>query len=335
MKLEVFRALQESGLSVIDVGARDGLHPMFSGEMAPLLHIIGFEPDAAECARLNVDSQSSNFRSVVFLPVGLGRNDGQRLLYLCRARGTSSFYNPNHPFLDRFPDASRYDVVESQPVTVRSLDSILADSEIQMPKHIDFIKIDTQGYELDILYGARKTLCSQVVAVEVEVLFAKLYESQPVFRDVDAFLSDCGFTLFKLRRHEWVRRNYANQPHLSAGQLVFGDALYVRDPLDPQVPWAPQSAHQAEALVCLAILYDLHDFAMELTSSPPIAAMLDAERISQYVLRRSRELNLPWSQVTSLPGLLKVGRAALGRMRRFRRYEPYWGRGDGNFYSAV
>lgn len=332
---EAFRALQDSGLGIIDVGARGSLCPISSGEVAPLLHVVGFEPDATECERLTMDSTSSHFRSLAFLPVGLGRMDSQRVLYLCRSRGTSSLLTPNRPFLDRFPNASRYDVVGSQPVSVRSLDSLLADPNIQMPNQIDFIKMDTQGSELDILHGARKALGRQVVAIEIEVLFARLYESQAVFRDVDRFLDECGFTLFKLRRHEWVRRNYGSRPHLSAGQLVFGDALYFRDPLNPHFRWTPQNAHQAEALVLLAILYDLHDFAMELISSSPIAEMLNAARISQYVLRRSRALNVPWTRAQGLMDLLRVGKAALGRMRRFRRYEPSWGRGDGNFYSAV
>ena len=214
----------------------------------------------------------------------------------------------------------------SLSVPVRSFDAIKDDQTICLPQYIDFMKIDTQGFELDILQGARVTLCGQVVAVEVEVEFARRYESQPVFRDVDSFLSECGFTLFKLRREEWVRRNYEDQPQLSAGQLIFGDALYLRDPLNKEIPWMPKDAHQAEALVLLAVLYDLHDFAMEIISEPTIASMLEPVGVSNYILQRSKRLNRPLSR------FLRHMKNALNGLKPYR---SQWARGDHNFYTGA
>ena len=60
---------------------------------------------------------------------------------------------------------------------------------------VDFIKLDTQGSELDILHGAGSLLdnCS---GLQLEVMFSPLYEGQPLFADVDAYLrcaaSSCG-----------------------------------------------------------------------------------------------------------------------------------------------
>ena len=57
---------------------------------------------------------------------------------------------------------------------------------------IDFIKLDTQGAELDILIGSEKTL-TQVLGIECEVSFIEQYKNQPVFSDVDKFLRSNGF----------------------------------------------------------------------------------------------------------------------------------------------
>lgn len=327
---EVFKALQQTGLGVVDIGSRDGLHSMFK-EVASLVEAVGFEPDIKECERLNERlGKDAAYRSLTFLPFGLGSGDGQQVLNLCRSRGVSSVYRPNRSFLDRFPDAHRFDVVDTVSIPVRGFDGLLKDPKVRLPNNIDFIKIDTQGSELDILHGARETLRNQVVAVEVEIEFARLYESQSLFREVDSFLSECGFTLFKLRRVEWVRRNYEHRPHLSAGQLVFGDALYLRDPLDPQVLWMPKDSRQSEALVLISLLYDLHDFALEVISAPGITPMLDAGKIRQYVTHRSNQLNRPWNQVHTVRDLLRWFKDSLGC---FRRYKSHWGRGDGNFYA--
>lgn len=326
--LDAFRSLRARGLGVIDVGARDGILPIF-GEAAPLLEVVGFEPDPDEAQRLQTEAKRpSTFQSLTYLPYALGDTDTQRVLHLCRSRGSSSFYQPNRKFLDRFPEADRFDIVSTVAVPVRSLDGLVSDRTTALPRFIDFIKMDTQGSELEILRGAQQVLRSQVVAVQVEVEFTPLYREQAVFRDVDAFLSDCGLTLFKLRRQEFIRSNYARQPHLSAGQLVFGDALYLRDPLDGQPPWGADEAHRLEALILIAMLYDLHDFALEVISAPPFAKVLDVERLRQCVLQRSRKLH-------SFTERLRAARAMLSLGEWGHRYPQRWARGDDNFYSAI
>lgn len=323
-----FPALRAEGLGAIDVGCRGRVHPILQ-RVAPLLEVVGFEADRREARRLQThETERSLFRSVQWLPCALGAADAQAVLHQCRSPGASSFYTPNRIFLDRFPDAERFDVMTSVPVPVRSLDGLMADPAVRMPAHVDFIKIDTQGSELAILQGAVQTLRDHVVAIEVEVEFTRLYAAQPVFREVDAFLSERGFTLFKLRRQEWVRRRYAPRAHLTAGQLVFGDALYVRDPLNGSEPWAPRDARQAEALILLVTLYDLHDFALELLELPSFSLLptLNVDRITRYITARSNRLN-SWSD------WLRAVRASLGLNEHFRRHPRRWARGDSNLYD--
>jgi len=332
---EPFPSLREQGLGVIDIGSRDGVHPVFK-PVASLLNVIGFEPDREEARRLTVEAASSSpFRSLTYLPCGVGERDGQQLLHLCRSRGASSFYRPNRVWLDRFPHPERFDVTATVSVPVRSLDSLREDSTVSLPHPIDVLKIDTQGFALPVLQGARTFLTREVVAVEVEVEFARLYEGQPVFREVDALLADCGFTLFKFRRQEWVRRACAEQPQVSAGQLVFGDALYLRDPLASEPRWSPQDAHQAEALIVVASLYDLHDVALEFLAAPQCAELVNGEAIRRYLRWRMQRLNQPWRRLRSPADFLRMVKASLVRAGRFRSYPCSWARGDENFYSSL
>lgn len=332
---EAFAGLGASGMGVVDVGSRGRVHPVFD-EIAPLVGAVGFEPDPEECRRLNESAGAAGpYRSLAFLPFGLGLEDGQRTLRLCRSRGTSSLLRPNRTFIDRFPQADRFDVERELSVPVRALDSIVADPAIHLPERIDFVKVDTQGSELDVLLGARKTLDDQVVAVEVEVEFAPLYESAVPFREIDAHLNGCGFTLFKLRRFEWVRQTFEKRPERSAGQLVFGDALYLRDPLGRAARWAPQDRHQAEALALLAVLYDLHDFAWELVSAPAIAPVVDGEAVRRYIAARCGRLGPRWRRLRTVRELAGAVRTAARRVLRFKRYEKTWSRGDEAFYSTL
>lgn len=329
---EAFPELDDSGIGVVDVGSREGLHTMFD-EIAPLVDAVGFEPDPDECHRLSQKvGAMKQYRSLAFLPFGLGSEDGLRTLRLCRSRGTSSLSPPNRAFLNRFPEPERFDVEAELSIPVRTLDGLAADPVRHLPTRIDFVKVDTQGSELDVLRGARKTLGEQVVAVEVEVEFNPLYESAALFRDVDAYLAGCGFTLFKLRRLEWVRQPFAARPERSAGQVVFGDALYLRDPVDPRTCWVPHDRHQAESLVLLALLYDLHDFAWEVAGVPALAGLIDMAGVHRYIGERCRRLGPRWTRWRTFREWGGLVRAAA---RGFRSYAPTWARGDDGFYSRI
>ena len=62
---------------------------------------------------------------------------------------------------------------------------------------IDFIKLNVQGAELEILKGAQDAL-GTVLGIEAEVSFVELYLGRPFFSDIDAFLRRSGFHFFDL-----------------------------------------------------------------------------------------------------------------------------------------
>jgi len=323
-EFHAFRALRESGLGVLDVGARGGAHAALS-EIAPLVDLAAFEPDPGECARLNAHPPRAGFRSVRYLPLALGSAAAARTLHVCRSGGASSLFPPRRAFLDRFPDAARFDVVDTHELRAQPLDGIRAADRSALPAYVGFVKVDTQGAELDVLGGARDLL-REVAAVEVEVEFTALYESQPLFRDVDRFMADAGFSLFKLRRMNWVRRGDI-PAHRTAGQLVFGDAFYLRDPLSGGGSAAIDDSRQLEALVLMAALYDCHDFALEVARDARHARALDSAALTAYVTSRARR--------APVRGLWKRRADRRGLFAWFNGYDREWGRGDLDFYTRV
>ncbi|ACF14588.1 conserved hypothetical protein [Chloroherpeton thalassium ATCC 35110] len=90
---------------------------------------------------------------------------------------------------------------------------------------MDFIKLDTQGTELDILKGGVKTL-GNVLGIEVEVSFSEIYKYQSLFSDVSDFLREQGFEFFEFfNQYRWRRMEFKSKK----GQLVFADALFLRN----------------------------------------------------------------------------------------------------------
>lgn len=90
----------------------------------------------------------------------------------------------------------------------------------------DFVKIDTQGTELDILRGGGALLNGPLIGLEVEVEFMRLYENQYLFGDVCAHLESKGYEFFDfVNICRWERERFT-----LFGQAVFGDGLFLRSP---------------------------------------------------------------------------------------------------------
>jgi len=252
MSRKLFNQLLDTlGLKVctlVDIGARDGVDNRWL-LLGDRLFVIGFEPDQEECASL---ASSVNGSRSLFLPTALSNHTGGIEFHICSRQETSSCYVPNHLFLKRFPQAERFDVLSKREITVDTLDNILAD-RVNQP--VDFIKIDVQGFERNILEGGRKK-AGEAFGIEVEVEFSELYKGQPLFSDVDVLVRDLGFTLFDLRPCYWKR---TERPCKGAGQMVFADALYFKDAIASNcIP------HNPGASIAICSVYQKFDYAMEL-----------------------------------------------------------------------
>jgi FkbM family methyltransferase len=223
----------------------------------PQMKFIGFEPDAEEHARLSARPA----RGFTYFPVAVGGRDERRTFYVTRNPACSSLLQPNQAFYSRFKDSGPVvEVVREEPIDIVSLDSFLPTSGVN---RIDFLDLDTQGTELEILQGAQSFLSSEIVGVRCEVEFSPLYQEQPLFGDVDAYLRKFGFMLFDLGRIRNRRTNFP--PHaLTRGQLLWGDALFLRDHA-----WlSGRSSKMALFRLCLlAAHFQFHDYALEVLDS--------------------------------------------------------------------
>ena len=268
--------LHEIPFVYVDCGARDGIGEATILEAFPQAQLIGFEPDAEECDRLNRTQTNAGGRhQQVFYPVAVGARQEERCLYITKNLACSSLYRPNNAVFGKFLDcADAIEVIRETSVATVALDAYLPSIGVE---RIDFLKLDVQGAELDVLQGAKELLTSCVLGLRLEVEFAQLYQGQPLFGDVDAYLRQSGFVLFDLSRTRY-RREVTPRDLPTRGQLLWGDAIYLRDYehfLDPA-----QTAPCLQ-LAVLASALGFHDYAMEivnvLADTPTVSA---SERVA-------------------------------------------------------
>lgn len=95
-------------------------------------------------------------------------------------------YHPESPFNDT-KEKSR------EMVPVITIDDFLTERKLN---HVSLLKSDTQGYDLNVLKGAGKSLTDGIIDyVLVELVFVSMYQKQGGVRDIDEFLDSVGYGL--------------------------------------------------------------------------------------------------------------------------------------------
>lgn len=180
--------LLEDDVVVGDIGARWGAGGRWQA-FGPRVRVVGFDPDPDECRRLQALEPE-----VQYVPVALGDRHGTGTLHTTVEPACASLFPPTPGIVDRHPELHGMVSTGTAEVELTTLDQWLASSDLD---EIHVLKLDTQGSELQILSGAVSALAS-VRFLEVEVELNPLYEGQPLFGDVDRFLRDHGFMLWRL-----------------------------------------------------------------------------------------------------------------------------------------
>jgi len=164
----------DTRFQLIDVGARGDFHDVFA-PIQSQTEVIAFEPDREEAARMSASLAQSLWQKATVLPHAVGHTQSNRDFHLFQMREFSSLLLPNPSVL-----RGKTGVVER---TIQ-LDTIgLDDLYLQgtLPQTIDFIKVDTQGSELEILQSSEARILPHLLGIETEVEFVEAYQNQSLF----------------------------------------------------------------------------------------------------------------------------------------------------------
>ena len=178
------------GVSVVlDVGANEGQYGSALIAAGYRGRIISFEPlakaHASLCRTATPHQAWSPYRRCA-----LGSEVGELEINVSDNLVSSSFLRVMPEHVQAAPTSR---VVRSERVERVRLDDIFEGFSGEQV----FLKIDTQGYEMEVLRGAEKALGS-IRGVQVELSLTGLYEGQPRYSEVLAYLEGIGFEVWEL-----------------------------------------------------------------------------------------------------------------------------------------
>lgn len=147
--------LVQPGDICIDAGANSGWYTLLLGDLAGSAGAVhAFEPDRRAFTQLRDNVALNRTRAVLRLNnVALGRSAGTMPLYTTRNNQLSSLHPISPEFLPHGTDAR--DTADPAQATVMTLDAYAG---MMGMERIDFIKLDVEGSEFDVLRGGERVI---------------------------------------------------------------------------------------------------------------------------------------------------------------------------------
>ena len=173
---------------VIDVGAHEGEYAQRLRSGGFRGQIVSFEPVPRAFAELSQKLEDDDGWSAH--RIALGREDGTTTMNV--VPGTLSSILPATKFgAGRYPRLREPEEVE---VEVRRLDRVLEETVGSLDGRRPFLKIDTQGYDLDVFTGAGDSI-ERFVGLQSELALMEIYRGMPRMPEALAAYEAAGFEI--------------------------------------------------------------------------------------------------------------------------------------------
>ena len=260
--------------SIVDIGANpiESAPPYKPMLDQRLCTVFGFEPQPDAMEKLL--AQKGDLET--YLPYAVGA-ETRATLKVCHASGMTSLYTPEPRTLNVFPGFAIFGhVVKEIPIETRALDSI---TEIT---HIDHLKIDVQGGELNVFRNGAAKL-AHASSIQTEVSFVPLYQGQPVFGDIDLALRALGFIphmFAQINKRMILPLHHADNLYSSMNQLLEADIVYVRDFTQAEKMTVEQLKHLA---LVAHHCYQSYDLAANCINHLVTRGAVAADAVSRYL----------------------------------------------------
>ena len=230
----------EEPFSLIDVGASGGIGSWWAS-FGDNLKAVGFDPYVNEVEQLNKEERRPHVR---YEAAYVGTNDFDALFPPdLRNDPVRSKNNDPFPRSSAMMKCLRVDYVNE--AFNRGAPPVMASRRIALDDVVtsessDFIKVDTDGHDIEVLLGAERLIRTGALGLLIECQFhGAAHPYANTLANIDTFLRDRGFSLYDLDVNRYSRAAlparfvYSMPAQTVSGQALWGDALYLRDLADP------------------------------------------------------------------------------------------------------
>lgn len=187
---QIMTILKHHGVNLVfDVGANTGGFGRYLRNIGYVGNIVSFEPMKAAYDTLVLSTKSDRFWRTATRSA-IGEVDGEIEMHIAANSESSSILD----MLDTHSAAAPESIyIGMEKVPLRKLDTLAP--EFLKDESVLFVKIDTQGYEEQVLLGAKDTIARANV-LQLELSLIPLYAGQKLMPEMVANLKSMGFDLW-------------------------------------------------------------------------------------------------------------------------------------------
>ncbi len=173
--------------TILDVGSNKGQFILLAEKLFKNKIIYSFEP-------INeiLEKQKkffANRKNIYFYNIGVGEKSFKKNFYITSRKDSSSFLKVD---LNNNKN-NNYNIKSQREIDIKSLDEIMINAHLVSPI---LIKIDVQGYELEVLKGS-VDLLKKTKYLIVEVSDKEIYLGQSVANEIIEYLHKRNFIILK------------------------------------------------------------------------------------------------------------------------------------------
>lgn len=186
--LELLELIKKDGsalVNIFDVGANVGTWTLLAKAVFPDTTVEAFEP--LEVHVKSFEEATTQLKNVNLHTYCLGSENTNAIMNVSSFSDSSSLLDATALEYEQF----KIKKAAEAAVAVKRLDSLIVAGELPVPQ---LIKLDVQGYELEVLKGLGEYL-NQVNYLIIEVSFREYYHGQPLFLDIANYLAQHGINV--------------------------------------------------------------------------------------------------------------------------------------------
>jgi len=174
------------GMVVIDIGAHIGMYTMTASKLVGESGlVVALEPSTREFQRLTFHVTLNDLRNVRCLQIAASNTSAEATLKI------ASEWNSGHNTFGEFFNEA-VEMVREERVPTQTVDALVAGQRLE---RVDFIKIDVEGHELQVLAGAVDTIMRFRPRILIEVFEETLRRQGACVEAVLGFLTAHGYVL--------------------------------------------------------------------------------------------------------------------------------------------
>ncbi|MDB5132571.1 MAG: methyltransferase, FkbM family [Mucilaginibacter sp.] len=187
--LELLELIKKNNFTpkvIYDVGANIGTWTLLAKSFFTDAAVQAFEPLHQHIKEFKTNT--ANLTGITLHPFCLGNENKELVINV-------SSFSDSSSILEATPlEFEQYGIKKTaeETVNIKRVEDLIGQGILPVP---DIIKLDVQGFELEVLKGAGKYL-NQVSYLIVEVSFKKYYYNQPLFLDIANYLMGFGFNIY-------------------------------------------------------------------------------------------------------------------------------------------